>query len=529
MYNQFSENFEYDECTARGSCSLAPSVAAVQEVILLIIKQCAFYIQKLKALGIEMQNSDVALIEMFSDSIISTAYRDEELSAIIKTAYAKLDLLREEYSNKCREFNISKTDIQNRLYLKHDINLSQIIAFGEKIFRERYRQYSPKRRNYIDLLTVVVKNAAKNLISIQEYHPYRKQNMDTILYSLNLLNKPYVSFLRYRNAIESLVNLNFDVFENLYKLHIEKFGKIERTNVNFSTKKGKAILVSGSNLSDLLSLLEYTKNESIDIYTHDSLLIAHSFSKFKEYKNLAGQFGSCQENCLLDFAVFPGAILITKNSNINTEYIYRGRIFTTSNIIPQGVMSIHDNEYASLVESANEAKGFAKGQNRPEEEIGFNEEDLEDEFFNLAVKIRNNTVKNIVILDAYGERSEYFKKLFNILPEYVYILSFSYNKSGRENTLKVNCNNNQVLMWKVLEKLNKHVSIYSNFVNGFFSKCDAQTITNIIYLKQKGLTNIYLTNCTPNSINPALKAFICETYGIVEAQNPNLDCECIIK
>lgn len=528
MFNQFFDNSEYDECTSRGSCSISPSVAAVQEVILLIIRQSAFYIQKLKNLDINTAQDEIRLINMFSDSVNSNAYSEEELLSTIKVAYDKLDKIREFYTKKCVELNISKTDLPNRLYLKNDIKLFQIISLGEKIFKERYRLYTAERRNYIDLLTLIIKNTAKNLISILEYQPESEYSAELLICCLNLLNKPYVSLQRYQKSIEALINLNFSIFETLYNLYNEKFGGIEISPLKYSTRIGKAILVSGSNLSDLLNLLENTKTEDLDIYTHDSLVIAHAFSKFKQYKNLIGQFGNCQENCLLDFAVFPGAIFITKNSNINTEYMYRGRIFTSSNLVPKGVVQIKNNDYYALIDSANNAKGFAKGQTRPQDIIGFNESELEQEFSNLAEKIRNKTVKNVVIFDSYGENSLYYKSLVKMLPSSTYILSFSYQIPDRENFLKVNCGNSQILMWKVLNIFNKYISVYSDRINCLFSKCDSQTITNILYLLQKGFTEVYLTNCSPNTMNPALKSFIETQYGIREVTFPDKDFKHLI-
>ena len=94
----------------------------------------------------------------------------------------------------------------------------------------------------------------------------------------------------------------------------ERYGKQRVNEVSYSTTPAKAILVVGSNIRELEDVLEAVKNQNIDVYTHDEMMIAHTFPKFAEYKNLKGQYGQGLENCLLDFATFPGPIVLTRHS-----------------------------------------------------------------------------------------------------------------------------------------------------------------------------------------------------------------------
>ena len=83
------------------------------------------------------------------------------------------------------------------------------------------------------------------------------------------------------------------------------------------------------------------------------------------------------ENCILDFATFPGAIFLTKNFSQNLEFLYRGRLFTTAKIQPQGVVKIDNDNYTPLIESALAAKGFAKGRAKDSEFVGYDSEKLD--------------------------------------------------------------------------------------------------------------------------------------------------------
>ena len=49
----------------------------------------------------------------------------------------------------------------------------------------------------------------------------------------------------------------------------ERYGKMQEAEVSFSTVPSKAVLVVGSNIRELETILEALKNTEIDVYTHD--------------------------------------------------------------------------------------------------------------------------------------------------------------------------------------------------------------------------------------------------------------------
>ena len=193
-------------------------------------------------------------------------------------------MLRKRYQDKCKSLNLPKSDLRDKLYIKPEVTLAQIIAIGEQYFHKKYKSMPQDKKLYSDLLVNIIKNTSESLIQLLDYAKTDSDTTDLILNALNMLNKSKVSDSDYLYYIENLNKKNIHILERLYRIQKENFGIIKETEVSLSTKKGKAILVSGSNLNDLYSLLEYTKNEEIDIYTHDNLIIAHAFEKFKNYK-----------------------------------------------------------------------------------------------------------------------------------------------------------------------------------------------------------------------------------------------------
>ncbi len=107
--------------------------------------------------------------------------------------------------------------------------------------------------------------------------------------------------------------LNFKVMELLDAANTGAYGIPAPTEVRTTPVAGKAILVSGHDLLDLERVLEAVKGTSINVYTHGELLPAHSYPKLKASPNLAGNYGTAWQNQQLEFAAFPGPIVMTSS------------------------------------------------------------------------------------------------------------------------------------------------------------------------------------------------------------------------
>ena len=105
--------------------------------------------------------------------------------------------------------------------------------------------------------------------------------------------------------------VNLKVTQMLEDAHKHKFGAMEPTEVRASGVQGKCILVSGHDLFHLKRVLEATEGTGINVYTHGELLPANAYPEMKKHKHLKGNFGSAWQNQKLEFAMFPGAILMT--------------------------------------------------------------------------------------------------------------------------------------------------------------------------------------------------------------------------
>lgn len=530
FYNYYKdEGSEYNECSARGTCSIAPKISSLQEVLIIFLKQISHYALKLNKFGEDISQISENVVESLSTLISTTDYTDAQLLGLVSKQYALLIKTKRKYLDTCKEKNTACEELRAGLVISPQTTLSSIISQGEKLFLNKYNKMSASQRNIYEILLTVLKSVSSNIVQLKEYNSECNDFEITVMKGLDALNSGRFSILKVKSQIKDLASADEKIVQQIADAEKFLYGKISEATVSHSTSVGKAILVSGGSLEELLALLKLTENSEIDIYTHGDLLVAHIFEKFQNFKNLKGHYGTCIENCILDFATFPGAILLTRNSSQNLEYLYRGRLFSTEIFKPKGVIQVVNKDFQPLIESALEAKGFAKGQKRESEIVGYDETSLFDKLSEIALKFNNKEIERLIIIGIsnYTKQQEiYFKTLLKHLPEKSYVISFSYS-FDLQNVLKVNVVNNLPLVYDILQDLFKKIKMNSRRLSFFLTKCDVGSISKIISLKNNGVKNIFLFQCSPNVINPSVLATLEKTYGIKTTSTPEKDIKYI--
>ncbi len=122
------------------------------------------------------------------------------------------------------------------------------------------------------------------------------------------------------------------------------------TPVQLGTKKGKAILVSGHDLSMLEELLKQTEGKGINIYTHGEMLPAHGYPGLKKYPHLAGNFGGAWQDQAKEFANFPGAIIFNTNCIQRPSDAYKDRLFTWGLVQWPDVAHVEGWDFSAVID-----------------------------------------------------------------------------------------------------------------------------------------------------------------------------------
>ena len=313
---------------------------------------------------------------------------------------------------------------------------------------------------------------------------------------------------------------NTELMLQLHEAQESRYGKQGIYDVSYTTTPSKAVLVVGSNIRELETVLESLKDTDIDVYTHDEMMAAHTFPKFKEYKNLKGQYGYGVENCLIDFATFPGPIILTKHSLHNIENLYRGRLFTTDVNFYKGVIKIENNNYKPVSLSAEEAKGFKKGKTCETVKVGY---DFQKCIDSIDIQFYSKKYKKIVVigLKEYSEKDrKYFEKLVKKLKTDTLIVSFSYSFE-QSNLLHFNTCFDSFAVVRIF----KHLLDYNVPLSVFLLKCGRNTIAEILHFGRFEGVKAFLGDCEPVIIDPSLMGTLEGVFGVRKMGNPIKDAE----
>ena len=405
MMNEKHDGYQYDRCSSRGICSINPTTASLLEVILLYLKSAAYYGLKAEKSG--KKDKRITNLVLNTLSVLSSNY---EISLanfeIINSAF------RTELSRAAKEFddNVDGGEkAEANIFFEINAGLNDYIRYGEKEFNKRLQTLSFQERNLYGILFIIIKSLCINILIYESYCKDADEEISLIYKSLAFLNNPSEQKETLIKHISDISEQDCGLMKKIREVQEEAYGLQSEADVSFSTTKGKAVLVVGSNIRELEQISDIFEGKNIDIYTHDNMILAHTFPKFREHKNIKGQFGQGLESCHLDFSTFPGPIILTRYSLFNVESLYRGRLFTTDLSYLKGVIPIKNNDFSEVIKSAEESRGFKTGKVCDSEVVGFSFAKIINE---IKDKLETGHYKQIVIVGVGGysaEENEYFK------------------------------------------------------------------------------------------------------------------------
>ena len=347
--------------------------------------------------------------------------------------------------------------------------------------------------------------------------------------------------------------VNYKVMGLLDQAHTTTFGHPEPTTVTTIPTEGKCILVSGHDLVDLHVLLKMTEGTGINVYTHGEMLPAHSYPELKKFKHLKGHFGNAWQRQKIDFAKFPGPILLTSNCLIEPMPSYKDRVFTTNSVGFAGVKHVTEFQFAPILEAAHKSHGFRtadckhKTSTSNELLIGFGQKTVLSVAGKVIDAITAGELKNIFLIGgcdgSEGERN-YFTKLGEQLPQDAIALTLGCGKfringlnmgtlpSGIPRLLDFGQCNDAYGAVQVAVALANH---FKTDVNGLplhfaVSWFEQKAVAVLLTLLHLGVQNVYLGPHLPAFLTPAVLDVLVQKFNIrpCNVANPAADLKQMI-
>ncbi len=517
IYN-YNEDYQYDSCVSRGICSVNPRTSSLQEVLVIYLKTTAFYALKLYEHGIINIEAKDAILNTISIMVSNPEFSESDFELLTSRFNEVLPDMIEEYQDMCKEKGIEAELIKTPFKSYKKIDIIQAIRLGEKEFLKGTKALSQEVRDLYKVLFVIAKSICINILDLETYDTEESDGYVTILKILDSLNSKEQDVEKIKSLILDVSRIDNKLMKQLRQAQEERYGKQRVSEVSFTTTPGKAVLVVGSNIRELEDILDALASTDIDVYTHDEMMLANTFPKFAEYKNLKGQFGQGMEGCLLDFATFPGPIILTRHSLFNVEHLYRGRLYTTDSACSKGVIQIKNKDFSDVIKAAEDTKGFKTGKQCESVNIGF-DYDVFLEIF--RQKLAQKDYKHIFIIGQGGytlDQQTYFNKLLRQTPDDVLMISLSYPHT-RDNVIHLDGCYDNFAITKITEGagVNEGRNGEENRaipITVFFPQCNRHTMSQMMFLSSIPNLNIYVGKCTPIILNPNLINTLNKIFGI---------------
>ena len=313
------------------------------------------------------------------------------------------------------------------------------------------------------------------------------------------------------------------------------YGHPEITQVDIGVRNRPGILISGHDLKDLEMLLEQTRGQGVDVYTHSEMLPAQYYPFFKGYEHFAGNYGNAWWKQKEEFDSFNGPILMTTNCIVPPKASYAGRLFTTGMAgypgcrhIPGGIGEKKDfSGIIALAKTCPPPTGIEQGAIIG----GFAHEQV----FALADKVvdavKSGAIRKFVVMagcDGRQNGRDYYSEFAKALPKDTVILTagcakYRYNKlnlgdiGGIPRVLDAGqCNDSYSLVLIAL-KLAEVFKVSSvNDLPIFYNIAwyEQKAVIVLLALLSLGVKNIHLGPTLPAFLSPNVAKVLAEQFGI---------------
>ena len=476
------------ECSRHGVCSISPNIAAFREIVKIILKTSAYYLEKLTYFGIDLKKEKLDIINSLAGMLLTADCSDDQMFDTLIRYYNNFIKIKKKYICACKNRGIKPVYKKNALKITSEMSFSDLLFQGQKIIFSAAKQKNLNKKCYAELVIILLINAAHSLIKLADYTNIGDEYINAVI---SAFSGSYG-----KKTLEKLIDINADLLLKRYHAQSENLGKISKTYVNKSSVMGKAILVTGSNLLDLYNLL--TEIREINVYTHGNLLLAHAYKGFEKFKNLKGHFSTGENN--YDFSNFPGAIYLTKHSAFNLSNLFRGKIFSYDNINAKNVVKL--KSFEELKEYTNKVDGFKNSHNLSTIQVGFSENELSEK---LCTFNTNKIVITCNLDPSYKLNSSINADI---------ILDSTTNENINTENFYINTGGNAPFQYYLINKLSEHIP--NENAEFYFTSCDYNTITIMLILYKAGVKNLYLSECPPTVINPVIRKKFMSIFNIKE-------------
>jgi hydroxylamine reductase len=274
------------------------------------------------------------------------------------------------------------------------------------------------------------------------------------------------------------------------------------------------------------------------------MLPAHGYPGLKKYPHLAGNYGGAWQDQKVEFAQFPGAILMTTNCIQEPQDSYSDKIFTAGHVGWPGIKHIANGDFTPVIEAALAAPGFAEDGPDKTILVGFGHNAVLGVADQVIGAVKRGEIKHFFLVGGCdGARSgrDYYTEFAESIPKDCVIMTlacgkFRFNKldfgtiGGIPRLLDIGQCNDAYSAIKIAVAL---ANAFGCGVNDLplslvLSWYEQKAVAILLTLLHLGIRNIRLGPTLPAFVTPAVLQVLVEKFNLMPIATPEADLKAIL-
>ncbi len=525
-------------CTTFGVCGKPPEVANLQNLLIHVLKGVSQLALEARKVDVRDESTDLFICEALFATLTNVNFDPDGIVRYLNRAVEVRQALRKKVSAKGGNIDLGVVD------LALEDTRSGMVQQGKRFGIQTDPTLNADLRGLQQLLIYGIKGVAA-----YAYHAFRLGKKDEKVFEF--VEEGLASTVNKSLGVNDFIGLvlkcgeiNIRAMELLDAGNTESYGHPVPTKVLLSVKKGKAILVSGHDLKDLEDILKQTEGAGIMVYTHGEMLPAHGYPGLKKYTHLYGHYGTAWQNQQREFAVFPGAILMTTNCIQKPLEVYKDNIFTSGPVGWPGVTHIANDDFSPVIKKALAMPGFIEDKEGKKVMVGFARNAVLGVAGAIVDAVKKKEIRHFFLVggcDGAKPGRSYYSEFVEKAPKDTVVLTLACGKfrffdkdlgeiAGIPRLLDIGQCNDAYSAVVIAQALAKAFGVGINelplsLILSWYEQKAVAILLSLLYL---GVKNIRLGPSLPAFITPNVLKVLVDNFNIMPIKTVDEDLKTIL-
>ena len=536
---QCEQTAKGEGCTKIGVCGKQPDTAALQDLLIYVVKGLSKVAVAAGKVGISDPKVNQFTCEAIFSTLTNVDFDPDRFVALIREATDLRDGLKAKV-----EAAGAQVGSDGPVGFVPGADRQAMVAQGEVAAIPSADALDADIRSLRELLVYGI----KGLAAYADHARILGQEDDSVY---QFVFEAMAATLDDSLGVNDLVGLalkcgevNLRAMELLDAGNTGAYGHPVPTSVPLGHKQGKALLVSGHDLKDLELILQQTEGKGINVYTHGEMLPTHGYPGLKKYAHFYGHYGTAWQNQAKEFAAFPGAIVMTTNCIQKPKESYQDNIFTTGLVGFPGVQHIADKNFAAAIEKSLAMPGFDADSDGKSVMVGFGRNAVLGVAGQVIEAVKSKAIRHFFLVggcDGAKPGRDYYTQLVEQIPQDCVILTLACGKfrffdkdlgdiGGIPRLLDIGQCNDAYSAIKIAAALADAFECGVNDLplSMILSWYEQKACVILLSLLHLGIKNIRLGPSLPAFISPNVLDVLVQNFNIMPIGTPEEDLKAIL-